>query len=105
MAEGELSICVVYALPDRQEIVRLRVPNGTSVEQAVALSQLPRRFPAIAGAPLHCAIFGRAVALSQVLHDGDRVEVLRPLLIDPKEQRRRAAAQSQQDAAKRMRRS
>jgi len=91
MAEGGIAISVVYALPERQTIVPLRVPAGTNVEQAVTLSQLPSRFPEIAAAPLHCAIFGRVVPLSQVLQEGDRVEVLRPLLIDPKEQRRQAA--------------
>ena len=53
---------------------------------------LLKRFPEIATRPLACAIFGRAVALARKVRPGDRVEILRPLLIDPKEQRRQAAA-------------
>jgi putative ubiquitin-RnfH superfamily antitoxin RatB of RatAB toxin-antitoxin module len=74
--------------------VRLNVPAGTTVGAAVRLSSLPIQFPEIEAAPLNCAIFGRAVALDQVVAAGDRVEVLRPLLIDPKESRRQAAARN-----------
>jgi putative ubiquitin-RnfH superfamily antitoxin RatB of RatAB toxin-antitoxin module len=91
MAET-ISIAVVYALPERQDIVDLVVPKGTTVMQAVELSQLPARFSAIGARPLQCAVFGRIVKDSDVLADGDRVEILRPLLIDPKESRRQAAA-------------
>lgn len=92
MPEAELTISVVYALPERQQVVKLRVPGGTSVADAVRLSGLSSVFPEIATAPLHCAIYGRQVPATHVVADGDRVEILRPLLIDPKESRRRAAA-------------
>lgn len=94
MPESEVAISVVYALPQRQAIVQLRVPNGTTVAEAVSRSSLPSCFPELATAPLNCAIFGQSVALTQVLVDGDRVEILRPLLIDPKESRRQAAARA-----------
>jgi putative ubiquitin-RnfH superfamily antitoxin RatB of RatAB toxin-antitoxin module len=94
MSEPEISISVVYALPEQQELVKLRVPPGTTVAEAVTLSGLSSRFPELATAPLQCAIFGRVVPLGQVVIDGDRVEVLRPLLIDPKESRRQAAARA-----------
>jgi len=89
-----LSISVVYALPETQAQVRLEVPPGTTVEQAVELSRLSVRFPEIRSMPLQCAVFGRHVALSYAVREGDRVEILRPLRIDPKEQRRRAAAKA-----------
>jgi putative ubiquitin-RnfH superfamily antitoxin RatB of RatAB toxin-antitoxin module len=94
MASRAVQITVVYALPDRQSIVQLDVPEGTTVVQAVELSQLASRFPEIGASALNCAIFGQVVATSHSLHAGDRVEVLRPLLIDPKESRRQAAAQA-----------
>jgi putative ubiquitin-RnfH superfamily antitoxin RatB of RatAB toxin-antitoxin module len=89
-----LSISVVYALPETQAVVRLDVPRGTTVEQAVELSQLVGRFPEIRALPLQCAVFGRHVPLTYTVRDGDRVEILRPLRVDPKEQRRRAAAKA-----------
>jgi len=94
MQATEIAISVVYALPQRQTIVELRVPRGTTAAEAVSRSSLPSRFPELANAPLHCAIFGRAVALTYAVEEGDRVEILRPLLIDPKESRRQAAARA-----------
>jgi putative ubiquitin-RnfH superfamily antitoxin RatB of RatAB toxin-antitoxin module len=60
----------------------------------VARSGLARRCAEIATLPLACAIYGRVVALTHELRAGDRVEILRPLLVDPKEQRRQAAARA-----------
>jgi len=91
---------VVYALPERQVLVTLDLPGGATVAQAVAHSGLIRRFPEIDGRPLACAIYSRPVSLDHVLSAQDRVEILRPLLIDPKENRRQAAARNRA-AAKR----
>jgi len=85
---------VVYALPDRQEIVDVAAEPDMSVETAVERSGLVRRFPEIATRPLACAIFGRPAPLAGKVRPGDRVEILRPLPIDPKEQRRQAAARA-----------
>lgn len=89
-----LRIRVVYALPDQQVIVSLQVPPGTTVADAVAGSKLLEKFPEAAARPLSCAVFGRAVPLTYELREGDRVEILRPLLIDPKQSRREAAERS-----------
>jgi putative ubiquitin-RnfH superfamily antitoxin RatB of RatAB toxin-antitoxin module len=86
-----LRITVVYALPTQQPIVELRMPAGTTVLAAVERSGLRERFTELLQQPLNCAIYSRVVPLSTVLSDGDRVEILRPLLIDPKESRRQAA--------------
>jgi putative ubiquitin-RnfH superfamily antitoxin RatB of RatAB toxin-antitoxin module len=85
---------VVYALPDEQVGVSLQVPPGTTVADAVTRSKLLEKFPEAAARPLACAVFGRAVPLSHELREGDRVEILRPLLIDPKQSRREAAERS-----------
>jgi uncharacterized protein len=87
-----IEVCVVYALSERQKVVRLAVPADTTVAQAVAQSGLTDVFPEIAAAPLHCAIFGRHVPLAHRVTNADRIEILRPLRIDPKESRRRRAA-------------
>jgi putative ubiquitin-RnfH superfamily antitoxin RatB of RatAB toxin-antitoxin module len=92
MSRTLLAISVVYALPDRQTIVELTVEEGTTVAQAVSLSNLATRFKDIGESALQCAIFSRVVPATHPVAHGDRVEILRPLLIDPKESRRRAAA-------------
>lgn len=86
-----IRITVVYALPERQASVDLEVPEQTSVADAVARSGLAARFADIASRPLACAIYGRSVPLTRRVRDGDRVEILRPLTIDPKENRRQTA--------------
>ena len=89
-----LRVRVVYALPDRQVSVDLEVPPGTTAADAVTRSKLLEKFPEAAARPLSCAVFGRAVPLTYELREGDRVEILRPLLIDPKQSRREAAERS-----------
>lgn len=88
-----MRVWVVYALPDRQSVQELELPEATTAAEAVARSGLLQKFPEIADRPLAYAIYGRVVADSHVLHAEDRVEILRPLQVDPKESRRRAAAQ------------
>lgn len=88
------SVRVVYALPDRQEIVDVPLERSMTVTEVVARSGLIERFPEIATRPLACAIYGRPTGLTQHVRPGDRIEILRPLTIDPKENRRRAAARA-----------
>lgn len=78
---ARLHVEVVYALARAQDIVALQLPEGSSAGDAVAASGL-----AAAGARL--GIGGREVNPAQALRDGDRVEILRPLALDPKEARR-----------------
>ncbi len=85
---------VCYALPERQSTVDLWLQPGASVAEAVAKSGLAAEFPAMSGQPLQCAIFGRVVPLTQPVGEGDRVEILRPLIADPKQSRRQAAARN-----------
>jgi len=76
---------LVYALPLHQEICVVEVPAGTIVAQAIALSRFARR-----DLSNHTvAIFGRQATLDTPLHDQDRIEILRPLRVDPKDARRR----------------
>lgn len=75
---------VVHALADRQVVVPLQLPEGATAEQAVAMSGLP-------AAGLRIGIGGKTVAPARVLRDGERVDILRPLALDPREARRRRA--------------
>lgn len=92
MAEADpIEVSIVYALRDVQTIVRVPLASGATVLEALNVSGLLRKFPPIGNAPA-CAIYGEVAPLTRQLKDGDRVEILRPLLIDPKEGRRRAAS-------------
>lgn len=84
---------VVYALPERQRIVPVVLEDGMTALQAVAASGLLQEFPELAGRALVLGIFGQRVDGSRRLAPGDRVEIYRPLKADPRETRRRLAAQ------------
>jgi putative ubiquitin-RnfH superfamily antitoxin RatB of RatAB toxin-antitoxin module len=84
-----LTVEVAYALPERQCIVELQVPAGTTPRQAVAMARLETHFPQLPPETFleaSLGIFGKLVKQpeSEPLRDGDRVEVYRPLKIDPK---------------------
>jgi putative ubiquitin-RnfH superfamily antitoxin RatB of RatAB toxin-antitoxin module len=98
MANDQIPISVVYALADRQYVVKLSVPQGTTVAQAIARAKVLERFPDLSTAPLNCAIYGRIVALTRTVVATDRIEILRPLIIDPKENRRQVAAKNKAKA-------
>ncbi len=86
---------VVLAMPDRQELVELEVSAGTTVAEAISTSGLPGRFEGFELDLSKVGIFGQKVSPEQVLRPGDRVEIYRPLVADPKEVRRqRALAQT-----------
>jgi putative ubiquitin-RnfH superfamily antitoxin RatB of RatAB toxin-antitoxin module len=87
---GGIAIEVVYAERDRQTLLALTVPAGTTAEQAVASSGIRQRHE---GIPPDAAlgVHGRVVPPTYVLAPGDRVELYRPLPADPKDTRRRLA--------------
>lgn len=80
---------MVYALPTGEDAVALTLPAGATAADALRASGLLERHPEIANPKL--GIYGRTVAAGTRLSDGDRVEVYRALLVDPKEARRRRA--------------
>jgi uncharacterized protein len=89
-----LRIEVCYALPERQWRVPLTVPAGTTVAAALALADLPSRIEGVVVDAARLAVFGRPVEPGDRLADGDRIEVLRPLVADPKQARRARAARA-----------
>jgi hypothetical protein len=80
-----LRIEVIRAWPRRHEAAHLELPEGATVGDAIAASGFA--MAGVAG----IAVFGERVDTHRRLHDGDRVELLRPLEIDPKDARRRRA--------------
>jgi hypothetical protein len=90
MAET-LHVSVVYAEPGRQIVRELDVGAGATVADAIRLSAIAAAAGLTDVDPVHVGIFGKTVAADARLRDGDRVEIYRPLKIDPKEARRRRA--------------
>jgi hypothetical protein len=88
-----MTVEVAYACPQWQQIVRLDVEAGTTAIDAVHRSGLLERAVGVDAAAPKIGVFGKVVAPETVLREGDRVELYRPLLADPKEVRRRRAAQ------------
>jgi putative ubiquitin-RnfH superfamily antitoxin RatB of RatAB toxin-antitoxin module len=86
-----ISIEVVLAMPGRQELVALEVAQGTTLAEAIAASGVVEKFEGFEVDPAKVGIFSQKASLDQVLRDGDRVEIYRPLLADPKEVRRQRA--------------
>ena len=93
MAAERIAVEVACALPDRQIVLPLEVAAGCTAGEALAQSGILALQPALDPARCGIGIFGQEVASDRVLRAGDRVEVLRPLLDDPRERRRRLARQ------------
>ena len=87
---------VVYAEAEIQALERLKVPAGTTVGEALRRSGLRSKFPGIDTERNGVGIFGRRVGLDTVLRAGDRVEIYRPLVADPKRARRDRARRKHQ---------
>jgi hypothetical protein len=100
-----IEVEVAYALPDKQKIIKIKVPAGTTAMEMVELSGIVREFPDIDLASAKMGLFGKHLGTKglagpdeYVLQARDRIEIYRPLLIDPKEVRRQRAAKKQADS-------
>ncbi len=89
---ADLAIEVVFALPDEQRLASVSLPDGATVQDAIDASGLVTRFPDESIDSMQVGVWGRVVDREHALKDGDRVEIYRPLLLDPREARRRLAA-------------
>jgi len=83
---------VVYASPLKQLLLSVVLRSHSNVQMAITQSNIVSHFPSLATKPLKVGIFGKKVTLETTLCDGDRVEIYRSLIIDPKEARRKRAA-------------
>lgn len=95
---SEINIEVVYALPERQYLRNVKVPQGATVEQAIVTSGLLTLRNDIDLAKNKVGIYSRPVKLTDTLEEGDRVEIYRPLVADPKEMRRKRAERAKNNA-------
>jgi putative ubiquitin-RnfH superfamily antitoxin RatB of RatAB toxin-antitoxin module len=101
MAEGVIQVEVVYALAGRQQLLRLTLPRGINAREAAMRSGLEVQFPELDLVNCPLGIFGKALAKPEerLLEEGDRVEIYRPLIADPKEVRKLRAAKAAQARA------
>ena len=100
---GNIRVEFVCALPDRQLLRELEVARGTTLYDAVVLSRISEEFPGLFS--LETAVMGvfsriEADPRARVLQDGDRVEIYRPLLIDPNDSRKARARRARQKRGK-----
>jgi hypothetical protein len=86
---ARLSIEVCYASPDGQALIAVDLPEGATLQQALDASGILQRFPQIDLNTQKVGVFGKLKPLDAVLADHDRVEIYRPLLVDPKVSRQR----------------
>jgi len=86
-----ITVEVVCALPERQRVRRVSLPAGSSALEAVEQSGILLEMPGMAFDPSRLGIFSRRVPADEPVQDGDRVEIYRPLVLDPKDARRRRA--------------
>ncbi|MGI0118337.1 RnfH family protein [Zooshikella sp. RANM57] len=93
IAEEQIKVEVAYALANKQKVVVLNVPKGSSVYEAAIASKLDQEFKGIDWDTAKMGIFGKLVPKpkERVLDEGERVEIYRPLIADPKEVRKRRA--------------
>ncbi len=92
-ATDSIKIEVVYALPQRQDLVRLNMVVGSTLQQAIEKSGLLDKYPEIDLAKAKTGIYGKLSKADTLLRDRDRVEIYRPLIADPKEVRKQRAAE------------
>lgn len=83
---------VVYARPDKQAIIQISLPQGATLEEAIQASGLLEQFPEIELNENKVGIFGKLAQREHPLRPGDRVEIYRSLIVDPKQARRERAA-------------
>ncbi|MFK8329602.1 RnfH family protein [Pseudomonas sp. BJa5] len=94
MSERRLPVEVVYATAEQQWLLALDVAPGTTLREAVRLSGIAGQVPGLDVEACPLGIFGKVVsdAEQQAVSEGDRIELYRPLLVDPKEVRKQRAA-------------
>ncbi|MBN3764669.1 RnfH family protein [Burkholderia sp. Ac-20365] len=96
---SNLTIEVCYALPGAQTLIELQLPQGATLRQAIDTSGILARHPEIDLTKQKTGVFGKLKPLDTVLADHDRVEIYRPLIVDPKLARQRRVAKSRQEGS------
>lgn len=92
-----MKIEVVYALPDSATCLSVEVAEGVQVEEAIIASGILEKCPQIDKDSLTVGVWNRTCKLTQTLKEGDRIEIYRPLIADPKDARRKRAEKAKEE--------
>ncbi|MCG5499606.1 RnfH family protein [Ectothiorhodospira lacustris] len=93
MSDERLRVEVAYARSDRQWVLEVSLPQGATVEDAIRESGILDKVPEIDLAVNKVGVYGKLAKLNAVLNQRDRVEIYRPLIADPKQVRKKRAAE------------
>ncbi len=93
MADEMLNVEVCYALPAKQLLIKVKLPQGSTLQQALEASGVLLKHPEIDLKKNKFGVFAKLSKVDTVLRDRDRIEIYRPLIADPKEVRKQRAAE------------
>jgi uncharacterized protein len=93
----QITVEVAYALPERQSLLTVAVNRTSTVQQVIELSGILQQYPQIDLAGQKVGIWSRPVKLDDIVQSGDRIEIYRPLIADPKDLRRRRAEKAKDE--------
>ena len=96
---AQLSICVCYAQPSTQTLIELRLPLGATVRDAIEASEIVKQHPEIELETAKVGVYGKLKPLDAPLADQDRVEIYRPLIVDPKLARQRRVDKTRREGS------
>ncbi len=88
---------VAYALPGKQSIIEVAIAEGSTVQEVIEASKITEQYPEIDLSTAKVGIWSKVVKLNETVRDGDRVEIYRPLIADPKEVRKKRAERAKQE--------
>jgi uncharacterized protein len=94
----KMKVHIAYALPSRQVVQSVDVPEGTSIRSAIEVSGVLEQLPHVDLTRNKVGIFGKVKPLDTVLADGDRVEIYQPITVDPKKIPKRKTAGATKEA-------
>lgn len=97
MSNSLITIEVAYALPTKQSLVSIAIDKDATVEEAIYASNILDEYPDIDLTKTKVGVWSRVVRLKDTLIDGDRIEIYRPLIADPKEIRKRRAEKAKEE--------
>ncbi|WP_420932996.1 RnfH family protein [Alteromonas sp. A081] len=97
MSRELINVEVAYALPTKQSLVSIAIDKSATVEDAIRASNLLQEYPDIDLSKTKVGVWSRVVRLKDTLTEGDRIEIYRALIADPKEIRKRRAEKAKEE--------
>ncbi len=94
---SEIQVEVAYALPEKQTLLSLKVNSDATISEIIKLSGIMQIHPEIDLSATRVGIFSKLAKLDDTLYEGDRIEIYRPLIADPKEVRKQRALKAKQE--------